>query len=259
MKISHEVPISLLEMSKTFNDYDYCLAPFLGKYPQYNSYFLSNKDRMCIMDNGLHENYLLSNADLVKHINEIEPDIFIVPDVWNDRHLTYSNAKEWMKEIKPLISPKTELMVVIQATTFTDAYTLYIDLKALGYKHIAFNYSSKMYATLFPHLNQNVSRMMGRILFINKLLELNILDKSIYHHLLGASDWTEFKYYNSPGYEFIKSVDTSSPIVHAAKGINYEYNKSYEKPTELIENFIFNSDIDEKILLSNINIFKNQI
>ena len=40
MKVSHEVPLALLEMSKSFNDYDYCLPHLLDKYEKYKEYFL---------------------------------------------------------------------------------------------------------------------------------------------------------------------------------------------------------------------------
>ena len=39
MKVSHEVPISFLDISPEFNDYDYCLPHFLDQYPEYEEYF----------------------------------------------------------------------------------------------------------------------------------------------------------------------------------------------------------------------------
>ena len=33
MKLSHEVPIQILQLSETFNDYDYCLPHLLDQYP----------------------------------------------------------------------------------------------------------------------------------------------------------------------------------------------------------------------------------
>lgn len=221
MQISHEIPLCLLEKSKSFNDYDYCLTAFLDKYPKYKEFFTksSKEGRFIIMDNSLHEGFKTTDEIFIKYINKIKPDIFIVPDVWNDRHDTYKNAKYWMNTIKASLPEKTELMAVVQGSTFADCYTLYIDLLQLGYKHIAINYSSKMYPKIFPHKNINVSRMMGRILFINRLVEMNLVNENIYHHLLGCSVVDEFKYYR--GYDFIKSIDTSNPIVLGALNLKY--------------------------------------
>ena len=38
-KISHEVPLCLLELSKQFNDYDYCLPHLLDQDEEYKNYF----------------------------------------------------------------------------------------------------------------------------------------------------------------------------------------------------------------------------
>ena len=57
MKISHETPLCLLNDSKHFNDYDYCLPHLLDEEPGYLEYFLEAKKagRYIIMDKSLHE------------------------------------------------------------------------------------------------------------------------------------------------------------------------------------------------------------
>ena len=40
------------------------------------------------MDNGLFEGVTHTNQDLLDKINLIEPDIFIVPDEWNNKAVT---------------------------------------------------------------------------------------------------------------------------------------------------------------------------
>ena len=95
MKISHEVPLSLLERSKHFNDYDYCLPHLLDKYQQYRNFYIEGKlqdpERFIIMDNGLFEGVTHTADDLIEKINLIKPDIFVVPDSWNDADTTYRN------------------------------------------------------------------------------------------------------------------------------------------------------------------------
>ena len=57
VKVSHEVPICLLNKSRDFNDYDYCLPHLLDKNLEYEKYFRDAKEkgRYIIMDNSLHE------------------------------------------------------------------------------------------------------------------------------------------------------------------------------------------------------------
>ena len=41
MKVSHESPISILEYSKNYNDFDYALVHLFEQYPEYYNYFKS--------------------------------------------------------------------------------------------------------------------------------------------------------------------------------------------------------------------------
>ena len=55
MKVSHELPLSLLQYSKTWNDYEYCLPHLLDQNEQYRIHFQKARldKRFIIMDNGL--------------------------------------------------------------------------------------------------------------------------------------------------------------------------------------------------------------
>ena len=57
IKVSHETPLCLLEDSRLFNDYDYCLPHLLDQEPGYLEYFRKAKaaGRDIIMDNSLLE------------------------------------------------------------------------------------------------------------------------------------------------------------------------------------------------------------
>jgi hypothetical protein len=252
MKISHESPLCLLEKSLKYNDYQYILPTFWNKYSQYKEFMLKyrqQKDSFIILDNGLFEGDTYSNNELIEIINLSKPDIFIVPDSWNNVDETFKNAKYWINVIKSQIPSTTNLMVVLQGETLDDIKSLHMGCLDLGYMHFSFNHSSILYPKLFPHKNPLVSQMMGRILLINKMLPF--INNEAYYHLLGCSDPIEFKYYKE--YNFIKSCDTSCPIINGALNILLNPLVTYNKPKEKLEVFM-EEDLSSQESLINFNI-----
>lgn len=237
MKISHELPISLFPYSDEFNDFEYCLPIFMDKYPDYRQFFIdsSERDRFIIMDNSLFEGYHHTTQDLLEKIDLIQPNIFIVPDEWNDRDMTAKNAKHWTQYKLPF---KTKLMVVLQGKTVNDIHTLYQQCVDLGYTHFAFNHSSVVYQELggsdIPLANQSV----GRVLLIEYLITQKLIKDHHYIHLLGASTPQEFTYYRDLQPNLINSVDTSNPIIAGALSTRYTDIGLLEKPLNKIEEFM---------------------
>lgn len=236
IKISHEVPLCLLEDSLEFNDYQYLLPHLIDKYPRYKEHFLNygRNGGFIICDNGLFEGITHTEQDLIHKINLIKPDVFIVPDAWNDKVTTYRNAKYWIKTVKHFIPKTTKLMAVLQFKDYQEAASLYLALCDLGYDYIAFNHSSVGYKSLSPHKNNLVSQMLGRILLINKLLDHGVLDTNKHHHLLGCSLPEEFIYYKD--YDFIKTLDTSHPVILSYENVCYtERNPYIKSSTKIID------------------------
>lgn len=238
MLVSHEIPLQILEQSKQFNDYEFILPYYYIRFKEYKKFYLKNinkNNRISILDCGLFEGEILDDSKLKDIINELQPTYFIIPDKWNDVIETKNNAIKWMKWKDSL---PTKLMAVIQCTDLEIGTKLYKDFIDLGVEAIAFNHSSVAYKDLFPHNNINVSKMMGRIQFINYLNKNNIINHTLYHHLLGCNMPDEFKYYGE-GYEFIKSVDTSNPIIWGCQGKYYDIHTetSKTKPPEKIETY----------------------
>jgi hypothetical protein len=261
MQISHELPINLLDKSYLWNDYEYCLPHLIDKHTAYKEHFTRARQhgRFIIMDNGLFEGVTHTENDLIEKINLIKPDIFIVPDEWNDTAITYRNAKYWMNTLRAQLPKETELMVVMQGHTLGDFMNLYNQSAALGYTHFAFNHSSQYYQNDGYHPNHLVNQMMNRIYVISRLYKEGIIKDNHYIHLLGASLPQEFLYYNDPKYAFIKSVDTSNPVIVGALGQFYEEYGLLTKPKNKIEDFMereFN-EREIKVIQNNINKFKS--
>jgi hypothetical protein len=236
--ISHEVPLDLLDASLKFNDYHYCL-PHLLENKQYYQFFKSASERgdLIIMDNGLFEGVSHTTEDLLEKINDIQPGIFIVPDAWNDPITTVKNAKKWIDYYADKIPTSTKLMAVVQAKTVSDAMLTYSKFIELGYTHIALNHAGVFYKELYSHQNELLSLMNGRIRFVNMLPSLKGFSSSIHHHLLGATLPNEFSNYKGLQYEFIKTIDTSNPVIYGLKHGRYPSEVLLDKPKEKLETF----------------------
>lgn len=111
----------------------------------------------------------------------------------------------------------------------------YLD-KVAQVDKIAISFDYSYYRTVVPHPNKWMSFALGRVATLGKLLELNVINKDKPHHLLGCSLPIEFMFYRC--WDWIESLDTSSPIVHGLLGIEYEMvgllNKESIKLADLI-------------------------
>ena len=235
VKVSHELPINMLNRSYDINDYEYCLPHLLDQNEEYkNHFYKAKKDgRYIIMDNSLHELGEAYDTDrLLYWIGELEPDEFIVPDVWQNKTSTLVNAKYWMKNYK--LPKNTTKVAVVQAQSYGEACECYDILQFhQGYKKIAFSYGADWYAKEFPHPNPLVGKMMGRILTISKMYKSGLISKSDRIHLLGCALPQEFRYYKD--FPFIESIDTSNPIIHGLEGIRYSSNGLFTKSNVKID------------------------
>jgi hypothetical protein len=245
-----------MEYSHEWNNFDYCLPHLLDKYSDYRQYFLDarERDRFIICDNGLFEGVTHTTQDLLEKIDLIKPDIFIVPDEWNDSTITAKNAKHWLQYKMPM---RTKLMVVLQGKTVSDIHLLYQQCVDLGYTHFAFNHSSIVYQELGGSENVLANQSVGRVLLIQFLLSQNVIKDHHYIHLLGASTPQEFTFYRDAIPTVVNSVDTSNPIICGALGIRYTETGLLEKPKEKIEEFM-EENLDSKLedIIFNINKFK---
>jgi hypothetical protein len=98
--------------------------------------------------------------------------------------------------------------------------------------------------------------MYGRIELIRMLIEKDIVRKDIYHHLLGCSLPQEMMAYSE--FDWIKSVDTSNPIIVGSEGVRYGDNGIEHKPKTKIEE-LFDINLEDKMedIIFNVNKFKS--
>jgi hypothetical protein len=235
IKISHEVPFCLLEQSRGFNDYDYCLPHLMDENEEYRNFFYESKEmgRYIVMDNSLHELGEAYNTERLLHwIDEIKPDEFIVPDVWEDKTSSVRNAKLWSQVELPDGVMK---VAVVQAKSTHEAILCTQAYKDFGYKKIAYSYGASYYNEVCPHPNKDLGKAIGRFMVISQLYKENILTKFDRVHLLGTASPIEFGMYKN--IECIESIDTSNPIMAAIENTRYNEMGLLSKPIANMNNF----------------------
>tara|TARA_R110000803_G_scaffold38219_6_gene82524 strand:+ start:18 stop:812 length:795 start_codon:yes stop_codon:yes gene_type:complete len=256
IKVSHEAPLYILNEIQKFNDYDYCLPHLMDENKTYKKFFQDSKKqgRYIIMDNSLHElGKAYTESRLLHWVDRIEPNEFIIPDVWEDRDASVVNARKWSQ----IELPKgVEKVAVVQATTIHEATTCYQTYKDLGYKKIAFSYGASYYNDVCPHPNKDLGKALGRIYVIAALHKTGIISNTDRIHLLGCSVPQEFSWYQ--GYEFIESIDTSNPIMAALEGTQYSgFGLEIKPKANMNDNFLIpGNEVNRSLLLDNLKMFR---
>lgn len=218
IKVSHEVPLCLLEHSREFNDYDYALVHLFEIYPQYLQFFKDSLEmgREVLLDNSIFElKTAFDDVEFANWVEELRPTRYIIPDVLDDSKKTMEGIDRWKNHFEYLPG---RTIGVVQGKTEEE--------KIECYKHILQNCDEVAFC--FPHSHHqrgNASkldfalRMEERQMMIDYWIQEGIIDFSKRHHLLGCLLPQEFKAYQ--GLDWIYSLDTSNPIIHGYKGVKY--------------------------------------
>ena len=245
----------MLDKSFEINDYEYCLPHLLDQNETYRRHFEDAKESgsYIIMDNSLHElGEAYNNSRLLHWVTELQPNEFIVPDVWMQGHQTAAQAKYWRQFEYP---ENTKITAVIQGEDKNDAYLCANLLRNLGYEKLCVSYGATWYNEFFPHTNLDMGKALGRVRFVQGLLALEHL-KDVNFHLLGCSIPQEFGWYdNNPR---IVSIDTSNPVMAALEDIEYSDHGLDNKPkANMNDHFDLKfKDIEYGSVLYNVNKFR---
>lgn len=260
IKVSHEVPISLLAKSRLFSDYDYCLVHLLPQYPEYFDFFVESLEmgREVILDCSIFElGTAFDTEKYVEWIKKLKPTYYIIPDVLEKGIETVKNAQKFIKTYPDL--PGTAIAVA-QGSTYVELVYCYKSLNELGIPFLAlsFDYSflQEMVKGVFP--DKYPKMMLGRQMVLEKMLKEGIINTSKPHHLLGNSLPQEGKFYKEKGWEWIYSVDSSNPVVHGIKRQRYKdfglMSKESIKLADLIEHKVTDEELDD--ILHNVMKYK---
>lgn len=259
-KISHESPLCLLEKSREYNDYDYCLVHLLDQHPQYYNFFVESlrQKREVILDNSIFElGVAFDSKKFAYWIEKLQPTYYIIPDVLENADRTVIQFENWIKNYRDLPGKK---IGVVQGKDLDEIIYCYRVIEDDCDK-IAISFDYSLYRRLFPHSNEIVSWSIGRVLMINKLLTMGVINVNKPHHLLGVASIEEYKFYKTPEYDFIESVDTSNPIVFGILNMKYTTKNQFLKPRTKLVDFleIQLSKSQRELIFSNIQYFRKSI
>mgnify|MGYP000005502413 FL=1 len=258
IKIAHESPKSIFKTVQDFTDYDYALVHLFEEDPEYFKLFEDaiKDDREVILDNSIFElGNAFNPAAFAYWILKLKPTWYIVPDVLEDSVKTMASMDMWNSKYPGIESKK---IGVVQGKTYKQIVECYqhMDKKA-NVDMIAISFDYSYYTQTVPHPNKYVSWMLGRVKLLGDLLKDGIINKDKPHHLLGCGLPQEFTFYKNAKYDWIYSLDTSNPVVHGIKGIEYKEEGLWDKESQKLFEMI-NSEVEDiSTVLFNIQRFRH--
>jgi len=259
IKIAHEAPLDIFDEVQRLTDYDYALVHLLEENGRYRDTFerAIKKGREVILDNSIFELEEAFEADrFAIWVERLKPAWYIVPDVLENAEKTMLQAANWFKNYSHVPGKS---IGVVQGKTYQeikDCYKAMDEIANVDMIAISFDYS--YYRDSISHPNKYVSWMLGRVKLLGDLVRDSIINEDKPHHLLGCGLPQEFSFYKNADYKWLYSLDTSNPIVHGIKNIEYGseglWSKESQKLHELIDVDI--EDIDIGKVKTNIQKFR---
>lgn len=249
IKIAHESPKSIFRTVQKFTDYDYALVHLFEEDPEYYALFQKavKEGREVILDNSIFELEEAFNAERFAYwIKELNPTWYIVPDSLENASKTAENMVDWNEQYANKVPGKK--IGVVQGKTYSEIVSCYdfmVNHADIDMVAISFDYS--YYEQLVPHPNKYVSWMLGRVALLGKMLGDGIISTDVPHHLLGCGLPQEFAFYKNAKYDWIYSLDTSNPVVHGLRGIEYADEGLWSKESQKLFTMINSKVSDEQL------------
>lgn len=278
MKTNSELPLALLDsLNEELNDYDFVLYNLYRDNDRYREYFLDMRqrepDRLMILDNSAYELYIkgeeLDPMDYLRVINELHPDIFIIPDTLMSKSQTTASLDRWIGDgwINEAWKAGALPLAVAQGSTSIELAECLKEYKETGISCVALPFHNTFFRDMImdPGIldwmkealdteieTDDMLRAAGRVQWIRDNEDL--LKSFGYVHLLGSHHPLEKAFYNDLPY--IKSMDTSYPVKCALEG--YVLFQEPSKPNTVIDDWL-EMDISQdtrKLIVYNVQKFK---
>ena len=102
VKVSHESPISILQTSTLYNDFDYALVHLFETHPKYYQYYKTAREvynREVLLDNSIYElGHAFDGDKFLAAAIDLKPNMFIVPDVLESALDTVMSFENWQDD-----------------------------------------------------------------------------------------------------------------------------------------------------------------
>jgi hypothetical protein len=260
MLVSHESPLCLLEKSREYNDYDYALVHLFQTEFNYFDFFVESlkQGRKVILDNSVFELGEAFDSKLfAQYVEALKPTEYIIPDVLENAHHTIYKAACFKRD-HPNLPGKS--IGVVQGKTYEDLLLCYKTLDQLGVDKIAISFDYSYYREVCNHPNKWMAFTLGRVQTLTRMLNEGIINKNKPHHLLGCALPIEFLFYRE-GFEWIETMDTSSPVVHGLLNILYEPGGLVNKQSIKLVDLLHSNPTPEQIKLieANVTLFRSYV
>jgi len=259
MLVSHESPISILDKSVNYNDYDYALVHLFETHPDYYQFFKDSiaKGREVLLDNSIFELGESFDSDkFAKYAKELKPSYYIVPDVLEDGYATIKSFHDFVNKYPDLPGLK---IGAVQGKTYDEIVDCY-NYMSENADYIAISFDFSYYIVTGKGKTKLERWCDGRRRLIEQLKRDGVWNDQKPHHLLGCSLAKEFKNYIDD--KSIRSVDTSNPVVAGIKELRYTGDLGLnEKPSIMLADLIDHkvTDTEWENIDYNVNSFKKII
>lgn len=253
-------PISMMHNLCPMGDIELCFTHLLkANNTEYKQYYLNAKSngRFVILDNGIMEiGYSMNANDLLSVSSELRPDLVTPPEVLNDSHSTLKMTYEFVEDFnKSGLYPQTKILGVAHGANLKDWCSSFQELLQIP-QIVRIGLPYDIPFDVYTSTEGNDNRLMNLVLRRIELCDWI----SKYHpkaqiHLFGLAHPSELSIQLK--HSFIKSIDTSLPVMAAINNIKYKENEygPYEKRVLEI-NLPYESN-DVQLAIHNISIVKN--
>lgn len=279
-----EMPVCMLGYDVEVNDYDFVLYHQFIKNSTYRETYLNRRttdpNRLMILDNSAYEFFVSGESfnvdDYVRVVNELRPDIYIVPDSLMNTEETLKRSAAWLENYLIKITAKTPSgsspipMMTPQGRTRAEfnqclqyMATWIEQLKLPKFLCIPFHdeflkigaIPTGIVDAIYSNGEEiTVDRKyaIGRVLLMN---ELCMILPDYKFHLLGSHDPAEIRSHR--GHPQIMSIDSGYPVKCGIAGV--VMGEETEKPNISIDDFCDKelNDKTKELILSNIKKMKD--
>lgn len=265
IKCYHEAPKSIFKQVQSLTDGDYALVNLFEEDQEYYELFEEavEQGRDVILDNGVFElGEAFDSGVFASWVEKLKPTWYIVPDVLENGEATIDRFYQFVKQYGSHLPGK--IIGVAQGKDYKDFVKCYKAIEPYC-DMVGISFDCSWYRKGIKNTNPWEQLAGGRLKTLIAMDDAGIINKNKPHHLLGVALPQEMSSYNlfqSNGFfSWIRSVDTSNPVVHGLKGIRYTADGLTTKETQKLYTMINTKPTDEQIndIIYNIKEFRRYL